>query len=114
MPRQQRQLARNSAILAKMLSNDAVVVDELKFETPKTQAFTAILAKLSIDRSCLVATESLDLNVYKSVRNIPRVDALEVDQLNAGDICRLRKLLFTKAALQALLGGSDEGAVAKD
>ena len=114
MSRQQRRLARNSAILAKMQSNDAVVVDELKFETPKTQAFAALLANLSIDRSCLVATESCDINVYKSLRNIPRVDALEVDQLNAGDICRQRKLLFTKAALQVLLGGADEGAAAND
>ena len=62
-----------------------------------------VLGNLKIDRSCLVATHGYDDNVYKSLRNIPRVDALQVDQLNAGDICKRRKLLFTRAALEALL-----------
>lgn len=106
MPQQQRRLARNSAVLAKMLSQDTVVVDTLAFETPKTKAFVTLLANLKIDRSCLVAMENFDVNVYKSLRNIARVDVLEVDQLNAGDICRQRKLLFTKAALESLLAGA--------
>lgn len=103
MPQQQKRLARNSAILAKMRSNDAVVVDELMFEAPKTKEFIQILHNLNIDRSCLVATEDGQVNVYKSLRNIPRVQSMEVEQLNAGDICRCRKLLFTKGALEALL-----------
>jgi len=103
MPKKQKRLARNSAILAKMQCNDALVIDELAFPEPKTKDFVAILGKLEIDRSCLVATETLDVNVHKSLRNIPRVDALLVDQLNAGDICSHRKLLFTRGALEKLL-----------
>ena len=107
MPKKQRRLARNSAILAKLTSSDAVVIDELAFETPKTKEFAEILGNLNIDRSCLVATEKYEPNVYKSLRNIPRVDMLEVAQLNAGDILRRRKLLFTRAALESLLNPAD-------
>ena len=115
MPQQQRRLARNSAILAKMKSDEAVVVDELTFAAPKTQEFATILHNLNIDRSCLVATEESESNLYKSLRNIPRVYAMEVDQLNAGDICRCRKLLFTKGALQALLAKpAKDAAVAEE
>lgn len=103
MPKKQRRLARNSAILAKLTSSDAVVIDELAFETPKTKEFVEILGNLNIDRSCLVTTEKYEPNVYKSLRNIPRVDLLEVTQLNAGDILRRRKLLFTRAALESLI-----------
>ena len=103
MPQKQRRLARDSAILAKLQSNDAVVIDQLSFAQPKTREFVAILSNLKIDRSCLVAMDNYDDNVYKSLRNIPRVDALAVEQLNAGDICRRRKLLFTRAALEKLL-----------
>ncbi|MBN1845085.1 MAG: 50S ribosomal protein L4 [Sedimentisphaerales bacterium] len=103
MPRKQRRLARDSAVLAKLTGQDALVIDELRFETPKTRDFAAILGNLKIDRSCLVATEQYDVNVYKSLRNLPRVDMLEVTQLNAGDIMRRRKLLFTRAALERLL-----------
>lgn len=106
MPKKQRRLARNAAILAKLTSNDAVVIDELTFEAPKTKDLSEILGNLKIDRSCLVTTEKYDPNVYKSLRNIPRVDLLEVSQLNAGDILRRRKLLFTRAALTSLLAPS--------
>ena len=103
MPKKQRRLARNSAILGKMKSNDTVVIDELQFDQPRTREFALILEKLKIDRSCLVAVEDFDINLYKSLRNIPRVESMEVDQLNAGDICRRRKLLFTRNALESLI-----------
>lgn len=103
MPKKQRRLARNSAILAKLKSNDALVIDELKFSEPKTSKFVSILGNLKIDRSCLVAMLSHDENVYKSLRNIPRIDSLLVEQLNVGDICKRRKLLFTREAIDKFL-----------
>jgi large subunit ribosomal protein L4 len=103
MPKKQRRLARDSAILAKLLSNDVVVVDELKFEKPRTSDFAHILGSLKIDRSCLVTINAEDVNLCKSARNIPRVDVMPVAQLNAGDICNHRKMLFTKEAFLSLL-----------
>jgi len=103
MPKKQRRLARNSAILAKMQSEDAVIIDQLSFETPKTSDLVRILHNLKIERSCLVATENYDTGVYKSARNIPRVEILAAEQLNAGDILRRQKLLFTRAALESLI-----------
>lgn len=103
MPKKQRRLARNSAILAKLLSNSIVVVDELRFEEPKTRDFVSVLGNLKIDRSCLVTINSADENLYKSARNIPKVAVMPVAELNAGDICNHSKILFTKEAFLALL-----------
>ena len=103
MPKKQRKLARDSAILAKLLSNNVVVVDGLSFEKPKTKDFVSILNNLKIDRSCLVTISSEDVNIYKSVKNIPKVAVAPVDELNAGEICRYRKMLFTKDALMSVL-----------
>ncbi len=103
MPKKQRQMARNSAILAKLKSQDVVIVDDLSFSGPKTREFAAVLRNLKIDRSCLVTIPQLDLNVYKSARNIPRVQVLPLAELNAGDICNRRKMLFTKAAMLSLI-----------
>jgi large subunit ribosomal protein L4 len=103
MPKRQRRLARDSAILAKLLSKDIVVVDDLKFEKPRTGDFVQVLGSLKIDRSCLVTINSEDVNLCKSARNIPRVDVMPVAQLNAGDICKHRKMLFTKEAFLSLL-----------
>ena len=103
MPKKQRRLARDSAILAKLLSNNVVVVDELNFEKPKTKDFIGILNNLKIERSCLVTISSEDVNLCKSANNIPKVAVMPVDELNAGDICNYRKMLFTKEAFLAVL-----------
>ncbi|MCF7974684.1 MAG: 50S ribosomal protein L4 [Phycisphaerae bacterium] len=103
MPKKQRRLARDSAVLAKLMSNNVVVVSGLEFAQPKTKQFTSILSSLGIARSCLVTTENLDQNVYKSVRNLQRVDVTPVNDLNAGDICNHEKMLFTKDALMSFL-----------
>jgi len=103
MPRKQRQLARDSAVLAKLRKNDVVVVDGLPFDKPQTKDFAGILKSLKIDRSCLVAIPAYDENVYKSARNVPKVAVLPVADLNAGDICTHQRMLFTKEALVAFL-----------
>jgi large subunit ribosomal protein L4 len=103
MPKKQRRLARDSAILAKLLGNNVVVVDGLKLDKPRTKDFVNILSNLKIERSCLVTISSEDTNLVKSVDNISKVAVLPVSQLNAGDICNHRKMLFTKEALLSVL-----------
>lgn len=103
MPKKQRRLACDSALLAKMQKGGVIVVDELSFEAPKTGEFARILGNLAINRSCLVAIGQQDMNLYKSARNIPKVDVMVASDLNAGDICNKQKVLFTKEAFVALL-----------
>ncbi len=108
MPRKQRRLARDSAVLAKLRKNQVVVVEGLGFEAPKTKEFAGVLKNLKIDRSCLVAVKEYDQNVYKSARNVQKVSVLPVADLNAGDICTHQRMLFTKEALVAFLNRGAE------
>jgi large subunit ribosomal protein L4 len=108
MPKKQRRLARDSAVLAKLLSGDVIVVDELNFEKPRTADFAGVLGNLKIDRSCLVATSDYDDNLHRSARNIPKIAVMPVDELNAGDICNYRKMLFTKEAFLSFLNRSQD------
>lgn len=103
MPKKQKQLARDSAILSKLQAGSVVVVDELKFEAPKTKDFVKVLGNLKIDRSCLVTLGGSDANIYKSARNVPGIAVIKVSDLNAGDICNRQKMLFTKEAFMALI-----------
>jgi large subunit ribosomal protein L4 len=103
MPKKQRRLARDSAVLVKLLDHKVVVVSDLALNQPKTKDFVKILGNLGIRRSCLVAIKALDANVYKSARNIPAVAVLPVTDLNAGQICGHDTMLFTKEALVSFL-----------
>jgi large subunit ribosomal protein L4 len=109
MPRRQRLLARDSAVLAKLRGNNVVVVDGLAFEQPRTKDFAGILKNLKIERSCLVAVSRYDENVHKSARNIRKVDVLPVADLNAAAIVNHKQILFTKEALTSFLDRTAEG-----
>jgi len=108
MPKKQKQLARDSAILAKLQSNNVVLIDQLKFDKPKTKDFAAILENLKIDRSCLVVVGDRDNTVWKSVRNIPKVSMQIAAESNAGDICKYAKMLCTKDAFMSLMNKDKE------
>ena len=108
MPKKQRRLARDSAMLAKLQSEKMLVLDQLSLDAPKTKGFAQILRNLGVERSCLVTTKETDMNVYKSARNIPRVEVLSVNMLNAGQICHHEKMVITKDALEAFLDRSSQ------
>jgi large subunit ribosomal protein L4 len=91
------------AIAKKLQAEEVVVIDELVMAAPKTKEMAAILKALNLQgTSTLVATATHDPNVYKSARNIDRVTISPVADLNALAVLTPRKLLVTKAALDAL------------
>jgi large subunit ribosomal protein L4 len=59
------------------------LIDELKFDAPKTKDMAAILKALNLDGRVLVATAEHDVNVYKSARNIEQVTVSPLSDLNA-------------------------------
>jgi len=103
MPKKQRRLARDSAILAKIQSNDIRVVDQIALDQPKTKAVANLFKALGIERSCLLAINGRNEVLQKSARNIDRTTVISVDQLNAWDLLRSRTLLVTRDGLEKIL-----------
>ena len=103
LPKKAKRLARNSAILSKIQSNDIRVLDKIELSAPKTKHVAAIYKALGIDRSCLVALAGRDEAVERSARNLERTTLTTVAQLNAWDILRNRTLIVTKAGLEQIL-----------
>jgi large subunit ribosomal protein L4 len=103
LPKKARRLARNSAILSKLQSNDLLVVDQITLDQPKTKLVAKMYKALGIDRSCLLALAGRDESVERSARNLGRTTLTTVAQLNAWDILRNRKLLVTKEGLEQIL-----------
>lgn len=103
MPKKARRLARNSAILSKLQSNEVRVLDDLKLSQPKTKLVAGVLKALGIDRRCLVALPQHDELIERSARNLSQARLTTVAQLNAWDILQNRTLLLTKAGLEQIL-----------
>jgi large subunit ribosomal protein L4 len=103
LPRKMRRLARNSALLAKAQSGSTLIIDGLSFEKPQTAKMAGILKATKTDRGALLTVATADLNMLKSIRNIPRVEMKIVSDLNAYDVLRVRHLVFTPEAFKALI-----------
>jgi large subunit ribosomal protein L4 len=119
LPRKALQLATRMALASKIRDAEVVLIDELKFAAPKTRDMAAILGALKLDgKRVLVTTAGLDVNVFKSARNIDRVEVSPAGDLNALVLLRAGRVLITRAALDALKeragksGGGDEAAPA--
>ena len=104
MPRKMRKAALASAILAKLLGENLLVVDGLSFDKPQTREMAAVLRNLEIDRSCLLALARRDGNVYLSSRNIADLTVRITAELNAAEVATRQKMLVTREAMNDLMG----------
>jgi len=103
LPKKAVQAATRMAIARKLQTEDVIIIDELSFSEPKTKEMAGILKALQLaGKSTLVATADLDQNVYRSARNIEKVTVSPVADLNALAVLKPRKLLVTRAALDAI------------
>jgi large subunit ribosomal protein L4 len=100
LPRKALQAATRMALASKIRDEQVVLIDDLKFDAPRTKEMAAVLKAVGCaGTSVLVATSAHDVNVYKSARNIDRVCVSPVMDLNAFSVLTPRRLLLTKAAL---------------
>lgn len=113
MPKKMRRLARNQAVLSKIQSADALIIDGVHFGAPKTKPFAQMLAAVHADGGCVFATKGVDPNAYKSGRNIPRTEVMNVADLNAWDVLRRKKLIFTRDAFAQFKATAAANAEAK-
>ena len=109
LPKKAVQSATRMAIAKRIASEDLIIIDELSFAGPKTKEMATILKALKLTgTSTLVTTAALDQNVYKSARNIDRVTVAPVAELNALAVLTPRKMLVTKAALDAIAAAAEK------
>ncbi len=114
LPRKAVQLATRMALAAKLRDHEVTLIDDLKFDSPKTKDMAAILKALKISGdSLLVTTAEHDVNVFKSARNIDRVTVSPVAGLNALVLLQPKRVLMTKAALEAVRAKGEAKSTAK-
>lgn len=100
MPKSMRRLAIRCLLSAKVGGKELMVLDELKFNEPKTKEMVKVLSALSIADSALIAIGNPEANLVKSARNLPRVKTIPARQLNVVDITSHKKLLMTEEAVR--------------
>jgi len=98
-PKKMVRLALRSALSDRAAADKVVVVDEWRFEAPRTRDAKAVLAALGISGKALVVVGPDDDNAVLSFRNLSDVKLVQVSELNAYDVLCHEWIVFTRATL---------------
>lgn len=103
LPKKVKRLARKSALSYKVKDEQVIVVEDFSIDQPKTKEFTKILNALKVDgKKVLLLTETNNVNVFKSGRNIPKVKVLEASKASTYDLLNNQILLLQKSAIKVI------------
>ena len=108
-PKKMIKLALRSALSDRAAEGRIIVVDEWGFEGPKTKDAVKALSALGIDGRALVVVDTDDVNAIRSFLNLPEVQLIETNELNAYDVLCNEWIVFTKATLPGSRSTGAEG-----
>lgn len=102
MPRKAKRNALKSVLAMKFAEKQIMVLDSLKFKEPKTKEGVNLLKQLKIESALVVDTQE-NRNLFLSLRNIPKVKAIDINQVNIYDVLNHKSLVFTQKAFESLM-----------
>jgi len=100
LPKKQRRAALVSALSLKATENAVSVLEGLQAEAPKTAKVAGVLKKMGVyGKRTLLVVDQQNEAVWKSVRNIDRLNTTLAHQLNAYDLLNAEALVLTADGL---------------
>ena len=97
-----KRLAMKSVLSSKVLENNLIILDELKFDAPKTKEMIKVLENVKAGKKALIVTAEKDENVVKSAANIPGVRTALVGTMNVYEIVNHNSFIVTKEAIEKI------------
>jgi large subunit ribosomal protein L4 len=102
LPKKVRALALRHALSSKAKDGGILILADIAAKDAKTKALSAQFEKLGLANALIIGGAEIEENFGRAARNIPNIDVLPVQGINVYDILRRRKLVLTKAAVEAL------------
>ena len=100
---QEKKNALKAALSRKLRDEQIVVVDSLRFDTPKTKAFAERLEKLGVAGKTLVVDDRDNEQLVLAARNNPRVKTVDALGVNVYDVVDRNYLVLSEGALGRLV-----------
>ena len=96
-------LARRSALTYKAQNNQIMVIEDIKFDAPKTKEFVKITRNLKLEgQKLLVVLAGQEPNLYLSLRNVPTASVVTASDINTYRVLDNRMILVTESSVDAL------------
>ena len=96
-------LARRSALTYKAQNNQIMVIEDIKFDAPKTKEFVNITRNLKLEgQKLLLVLAGQEPNLYLSLRNVPTASVITASDINTYRVLDNRMILVTESSVDAL------------
>lgn len=102
IPKKAKRNALKSALSMKLAEDQLLVLKALELKEPKTKEGVKILEALKLD-SVLIVDHHQNKNLFLSLRNIPKVKAVDYNLVNVYDVLNHKWLVFTQKAFESLM-----------
>ena len=96
-------LARRSALTFKAQNNQIMVIEDIKFDAPKTKEFVNITRNLKLEgQKLLLVLAGQEPNLYLSLRNVPTASVITASDINTYRVLDNRMILVTESSVDQL------------
>ncbi len=103
MPQKMRQLALKSALSIKVKDEEMFMIDAIAVKEIKTRPMADFISRFKNDGDkIMVVVKDYDEPVFKSVRNINKVNIVSSSRVNVYDLLWADKVLISKDAIRAI------------
>ena len=99
---QGRKTGSERAFTSRLDDGDIVLVDEITINQPKTKEVLAFLKNLQLGENVLILVDEYTENLDLGARNLPNVLVLKASSVNTYLMLMFKKIVITKAGLEAL------------
>ena len=101
MNKKEKRAALKSVLTDKVQENKFLVLDELKFDAPKTKDMKKVLDALKVEKALIIVGNDSD-NAVISARNIAGVATASPETINVFDLLKYSTVIATKSSVAAI------------
>lgn len=102
MPKKAKRNALKSVLSMRLAEKHLLVLDTLDFKEPKTKDGVKLLETLKLE-SALIVDRHENKNLFLSLRNVPKVEVVDYNQVSIYAILNHKWLVITKKAFESLM-----------
>ena len=97
-----RALGLRHALSSKVKDSSLIILDKAEVAGGKTKVLLQHFEKLGLVNALIIDGAAVNEGFARAARSIPNIDVLPIQGINVYDILRRKKLVLTKAAIEAL------------
>lgn len=99
-----KDLARKSALSAKVKDNEVIVVEDFSFDAPKTKQMVEFKKNFNLDdKNSLLVLANPNNNVYLSARNLQGFSVVSASELNTYEILKAKNLILCEGSVEEIV-----------